>query len=153
MQVFKNRLSTAEIRDLADFVLAADGYHLPPDGPVARGAELSRTHGCESCHGVAGSGGVRNPGAFIGSVASWVGPDFPHLVAGRAEFGEWVLGGRSRRLEASRPASFFLDRANLFMPALRGHLGEAEVDALWAYVQWLRGRWGRGGAVGAAAGP
>ncbi len=115
--------------------------------------ELNPAQRAAVTFGVAGSGGVRNPGAFIGSVASWVGPDFPHLVADRAEFGEWVLDGRSRRLEASRPASFFLERANLFMPAFRGHLGAAEVDALWAYVQWLRGRWGRGGAAGAAAGP
>ena len=140
MRGFKDRLSPGQIEDLAAFVLAADGYLVPQDGPVARGSQISAKFACESCHGVGGSGGVSNPRSFTLHVPGWVGPDFPHLVSGQEEFRRWVLDGRSPRWASSRPASFFLDRANLYMPAFRGNLSDRDVDDLWAYLQWLRGR-------------
>jgi mono/diheme cytochrome c family protein len=138
MRGFKDRLSRRQIQDLAAFVLAADGYLVPLEGPVARGSQLCAKFACESCHGVGGSGGVPNPRSFTLHVPGWVGPDFPHLVSGKEEFRRWVLDGRSPRLAADRAASFFLDRANLYMPAFRGSLSDDEVDAIWAYVSWLR---------------
>jgi mono/diheme cytochrome c family protein len=138
MKAFKGRLSEGEIRDLAAFVLAADALQVPPEGPVARGQEISAKFGCESCHGIAGSGGVRNPRSLTGAVPGWTGADFDHLSSGRTEFGEWVRDGRSVRMRNDRLASIFLDRANLQMPAFRGVLKEGDVDDLWAYVLWLR---------------
>jgi hypothetical protein len=71
-------------------------------------------------------------------VPSWDGRDFPELVRDRAEFAEWVERGVSRRFERDPLARFFLDRAVLEMPAYRNHLEPGDLDALWAYVQWLR---------------
>jgi hypothetical protein len=38
----------------------------------------------------------------------------------------------------SRLGSFFLDRANLHMPAFEGVTSEENLGDLWAHVQWLR---------------
>lgn len=138
MRAFKDRLDAGQIRDLAAFVLAADGFGFPSEGPVARGAELSAKFGCESCHGAGGSGGVLNGRSFTGTVPGWIGPDFSDLVRTRAEFSQWVLDGRSERMKTNAAAAFFLDRANLQMPAYRGALDESEVEQLWTYLQWLR---------------
>lgn len=138
MRAFRDRLGPGQIADLAAYVLAADGYFVPSEGPVAQGSDLSLKFGCESCHGVGGSGGNSNPRSFTGTVPGWTGPDFSHLVPDRSEFGQWVLDGRSRTMSESRAASFFLNRANLQMPAFRGTLSDKDVDALWQYVQWLR---------------
>ncbi len=62
----------------------------------------------------------------------------------RAEFSEWVERGRSVRFEKNPLARHFLDRAAVKMPAFRRHLQPGDLDALWAYVTWLRG--GNGGA-------
>ncbi len=145
MPAFGDRLSRREIDDLTTFVLAADGYLVPPEGPVARGAELSAKLGCEGCHGVTGAGGVTNPRSFTGVVPGWVGPAFDHLVEGEGEFRQWVLEGRSDRWRRSRLGSFFLDRANLRMPAFEGVTSEENVGDLWAYVQWLRSAEGPAG--------
>jgi len=138
MPAFGDRLSRREINDLTAFVLAADGYLVPPEGPVARGAELSAKLGCEGCHGVAGAGGVINPRSFTGIVPGWVGPAFCHLVRDEGEFRQWVREGRSERWRRSRLGAFFLDRANLHMPAFGGVTSREDVEDLWAYVQWLR---------------
>ena len=138
MKAFKGRLNSRQIQDLAAFVLAADGYLVPSEGPVAKGAELALKYGCESCHGAGGSGGVPNPKSLTGSVPGWVGPDFAELVRDRKEFEEWVLDGRSARMKRSGAASFFLHRASLQMPAFRGALSEQDLDGVWAYVLWLR---------------
>ena len=143
MRAFRDRLGPGQIADLAAFVLAADGYLIPQEGPVAQGSDLSLKYGCESCHGVGGSGATPNPRSFTGTVPGWTGPDFSHLVSGRAEFGQWVLDGRSRKMSDSRAAAFFLNRANLQMPSFRGTLSDKDVDALWQYVQWLRETRGR----------
>lgn len=137
MKAFKGRLSSKQIQDLAAFVLAADGYLVPSEGPAAKGAELSLKYGCESCHGVGGSGGMPNPKSFTGSVPGWVGPDFMDLVRNRKEFDEWVLEGRSARMKRNGAASLFLDRATLQMPSFRGALAEQDTDNLWAYIHWL----------------
>jgi mono/diheme cytochrome c family protein len=138
MRAFKERLSQKQIGDLAAFVLAADGFGVPSEGPVSKGSDLSLKFGCESCHGVGGSGGVPNPKSFTGTVPGWTGPDFTELTASQREFQEWVLNGRSNRMLKNRGASFFLDRAQLQMPSFKGALNGQDAENLWAYVQWLR---------------
>jgi len=140
MKAFKGRLSSKQIQHLAAFVLAADGYLVPSEGPVAKGFELSLKFGCESCHGVGGSGGGPNPKSFTGTVPGWIGPDFLDLTRTRKEFGEWVMDGRCTRLKQNRAASFFLDRATLQMPSFRGTFAEQDIDNLWAYLLWLRSK-------------
>jgi mono/diheme cytochrome c family protein len=138
MLAFGGRLSHRDIDALAAFVLAADGYLVPTEGSVARGAEVSTKLGCEGCHGVAGAGGIHNPRSFTGAVPGWTGTDFDHLVSGESEFRQWVLEGRSDRWRRNWLASRFLDRANLQMPAFAGAASDRDVSDLWAYVQWLR---------------
>ncbi len=138
MPAFKDRLGAGEIDDLALYVMAADGYLVPDSGPVAQGFTLSRKFGCESCHGIGGCGGVPNRRSFTLAVPGWTGADFSHLVSGRQEFDEWLLDGRSKRMARNHAASFFLDRANLYMPSFRGALKPGDGDALWAYLQFLR---------------
>ena len=140
MKAFKGRLSSKQIKDLAAFVLAADGYLVPSEGSVAKGSELSLKFGCESCHGVGGSGGALNPKSFTGTVPGWIGPDFNDLTRNQKEFGEWVLDGRPARMKKNQAASFFLNRANLQMPSFRGVLAEQDVGSLWAYILWLRSK-------------
>ena len=137
MPAYRSRLRGREIQDLVAYVVAADGYLVPADGPVAGGRGVSRRYGCESCHGIGGSGGVRNHGSLTGSVAGWIGAEFAELVRSEAEFAEWVRDGRSSRMKRSAAASFFLDRSDLSMPAFGTALSTEEVSALWSYVQWL----------------
>lgn len=146
MQTYKKRLSNGQIQDLAAFVLAADGFGVPSEGTVAKGSELAVKFGCESCHGVGGSGGVHNPKSFTGTVPGWIGPDFVELVGSQREFRQWVLIGRSDKMMTNRGASFFLNRASLKMPAFEGTLSDQDVESIWAYVQWLRGNSARDAA-------
>lgn len=138
MPAFGKRLSESEIEDLTEFVVAASGAYSAPDSLAARGLERAESLGCLGCHGAGGRMARPNPGSLKGYVPSWDGADFPELVSGRAEFQEWVERGVSRRFESNPIARFFLDRAVLRMPPYRTHLDVGDVDALWAYVQWLR---------------
>jgi len=71
-------------------------------------------------------------------VPSWDGSDFPELVKSRAEFEEWVERGVPRRLERNPLAREFLRRASLRMPGYEKHLEPGDLEALRAYVEWLR---------------
>jgi mono/diheme cytochrome c family protein len=137
MPAFGRRLSRRQIDDLVAFVLASG--HPEPDVAAARqGLQRAQALGCSGCHGAGGRLARPNPRSLKGYVPSWDGRDFPELVRDRQEFAEWVERGRSRRFAENPIARFFLDRAVLKMPAYRDHLQPGDVDALWAYVTWLR---------------
>ena len=138
MPAFGRRLAPGQIEDLVALVEAAAGTPEPEDSLARRGLERSEKLGCGGCHGPGGRFARQNPGSLKGYVPSWDGRDFPELVRDRAEFGEWVEHGVSRRFERNPLARFFLDRAVLRMPAFEKHLEPGDVDALWAYVLWLR---------------
>ena len=138
MPAFKGRVSERQMADLVAFVMASSGMSEPEDSLAARGLERAEALGCVGCHGAGGRLAGRNPGSLKGYVPSWDGEDFPELVRSRAEFGEWVERGVSQRFEHDPMAQFFLKRAVLAMPAYRKHLEPGDLDALWAYVQWLR---------------
>ena len=138
MPAFGRRLRSGQIEDLVAFVEAAGGRPEPEDSLAARGLERSRALGCNGCHGPGGRLARPNLGSLKGYVPSWDGRDFTELVRDRAEFGEWVERGVSRRFEKNPLARFFLDRAVLRMPAFEKHLKPGDVDSLWAYVSWLR---------------
>jgi mono/diheme cytochrome c family protein len=138
MPAFGARLSAAEIADLTAFVLAADGYHSPPEPLARRGEEIARSH-CLGCHGVGGAGGVPNPGSPFGYVPAWWGPDFRDLVRDEAELREWITSGSSQRVAGWPLAPWFWRRQTLRMPAYGEDLEPADVDALVAYIAWLGG--------------
>ncbi|HEU4723661.1 MAG TPA: c-type cytochrome [Candidatus Eisenbacteria bacterium] len=138
MPAFGKRLTEREIDDLVAFVLAAAGQSAPADSLPAAGLERAAALGCFGCHGMGGRYARPNPGSFKGFVPPWDGPDFPELVADRGEFQEWVEEGVSRRFKANRAARFFLRRPPLHMPAYKKQLQPGDLNALWAYVTWLR---------------
>jgi mono/diheme cytochrome c family protein len=140
MPAFGHRLSARQIDDLAAFVEAVSGIPEPPDSLPRAGLERAGALGCTGCHGPGGRLARPNPGSFKGYVPSWDGPDFPELVRDRAEFGEWVERGVSRRFERLPLARYFLHRATLHMPAYGRRVMPGDVDALWAYVRWVRTR-------------
>jgi hypothetical protein len=81
------------------------------------------------------------------AAATWDGLDFTELAADDAEIREWILDGRPARLQRNPIARFFMDRQALRMPAFRGHIETKDVEAIVAYIRWLRRS-----RLGAAAG-
>jgi mono/diheme cytochrome c family protein len=139
MPAFEHRLSPRQIDDLVAYVAAMAGMSGPGDSLAQHGLERAEALGCVGCHGPGGRLAGRNPGSLKGYVPSWDGADFPDLVHDRTEFGEWVEHGISRRFDGNPLARTFLRRAVLHMPAYGERLAPGDVDALWAYVGWLRG--------------
>lgn len=140
MPAYKDRLSATQIEDLVAFVAAQSEMDAPEDTLAAKGVERAQALGCVGCHGTGGRFARPNPGSLKGYVPSWDGGDFPELVQSREEFADWIRDGISDRFEENPAAMFFLRRAALKMPAFRSHLEPGDVDALWAYVRWLRSR-------------
>jgi mono/diheme cytochrome c family protein len=138
MPAFGRRLTPGQIEDLVAYVEAVAERSEPGDSLALAGARRAREIGCTGCHGTGGRLERPNPGSLRGYVPSWDGPDFPEMVRSRAEFGEWVEHGSSRRFANSALARFFLRRAALRMPAFERHLKPGDEDALWAYIRWLR---------------
>jgi mono/diheme cytochrome c family protein len=101
-------------------------------GPVQRGARLAAERGCLSCHGPAGHLADPDGTRGIGSVPSFEHDDVTGYAKSESEIREWILDGKPRRLREEtdvEPAPL------LAMPAWRGRLSNAEVDALVAYVK------------------
>lgn len=142
MPAYGEHLSAQEIDDLVAWLAAAGGYDRPPPGPATRGRALARELGCTGCHGEDGRGGIANPGSFKGYIPPWEGPDFALVVESEAELREWILDGVSRRFAGNPAAQLFLRRQAIHMPAYRGRVDRAGLDALVAYIGGL-GRAGR----------
>lgn len=138
MPAFEHRLGAAQIEDLVAYVEATAGRPEPEDSLAGLGLQRARALGCMGCHGAGGRLERQNPGSLRGYVPSWDGPDFPELVRGRAEFGEWVERGVSRRFEQNAAARFFILRAAVKMPAYGRRLEPGDADAIWTYIEWLR---------------
>ncbi len=138
MPAFKRRLNEHEMDDLVAYVMAMSGMPEPEDSLSSHGLERAESLGCVGCHGSGGRLARSNPGSLKGYVPSWDGVDFPDLVRDSTEFSQWVKRGVSRRFEHDQLARFFLDRAVLKMPAYERHLEPGDLEALWAYVNWLR---------------
>jgi mono/diheme cytochrome c family protein len=139
MPAFGKRLGRRQIDDLVAYVMAVSGTDAPLEGSsAALGLARVEALGCTGCHGAGGRLARPNPGSLKGYVPSWDGADFADLVKNRAEFDEWVNDGVSQRFATLPPARFFLDRAVLRMPAYETHLESGDLDAMWAYVEWLR---------------
>ena len=138
MPAYGKKLSARQIDDLVSFAMAVAAEPAPGDSLALRGRDLAAELGCVGCHGEGGRFARPNPGSLKGYVPPWDGPDFAELVQNRGEFGEWIERGVSRRFLANPVAQFFLDRGTLRMPAYEKHLDAGDVDALWAYVRWLR---------------
>ena len=138
MPAYGRRLPAHAIDDLVAFVMARAEMPAPEDSLALYGRDRAEALGCFGCHGAGARFARPNPGSFKGYVPSWDGRDFPDLVQSKTEFREWVEEGVGRRFRDNAAATFFLRKAPLHMPAYRDHLEAGDVDAIWAYVQWLR---------------
>ncbi len=138
MPAYGRRLSASQIEDLAAYVVAVNGAPAPAETLATRGLERADALGCTGCHGPGGRLALTNPGSMKGYVPSWDGRDWPELVRDRDEFDQWVRHGVSDRFKTNPAAAFFLRRARLHMPAFDTHLADGDLEALWAYVTWVR---------------
>jgi mono/diheme cytochrome c family protein len=138
MPGFRDVLSSREVDDVVAYFLAASRSAAIDDSRAARGRDLAAKFRCEACHGVGGSGGVRNPGSLKGYVPGWLGPDFGELVRDDDELRRWILDGGIERLARNPLARHFLTSQRLQMPAYKAALPPEDVDALVAYVRLLR---------------
>lgn len=142
MPAYGERLSEQELADLVAWVGAVEGIERVQGEGVAEGRELARKHGCLSCHGVEGAGGLPNPGSLGGFVPGFLGRNFADLVTSETEFREWVREGTSQRLGSKAWIRFFWGRQELQMPAFREELSDEEISLLWRWVQAVRKRHG-----------
>lgn len=138
MPAWRGRLSDAQVDDLVAYVRALAAADVPEHPAARTGHAVAERLGCFRCHGPGGRGAGSNPGSLKGYIPPWDGRDFAELVADEGELREWILDGRPQRLQANRLARFFLDRQTIRMPAFRGQITEEELQALEAYIGWLR---------------
>jgi len=138
MPAFGDRLTDQELDDVVAYVIVVGGVDGPRDGMAHRGFARASELGCFGCHGSGGRLAPPNPGSLKGYIPSWDGKDFPELVRDSDEFDQWVRNGISDRFQNSAFARTYQDRSNIRMPAYEKHLQDGDVDALWAYVEWLR---------------
>jgi mono/diheme cytochrome c family protein len=139
MPSYGDILSPRELDDLAAYVAAVAGLGGPPEKSLAaKGREEAREHGCFSCHGVDGAGLLPNPGSFKGYIPGWRGPDFEDLVRDERELRQWILEGGLERLTESALARRYIEGQKTKMPAFRGAIEEHDLEAIVAYIEWLR---------------
>lgn len=139
MPAYGKRLSKTQIDDLVSYVRLINGQLRPDDSLPRLGYFRADSLGCFGCHGEGGWLSRPNPRSFKGYVASWATADFRDLTHDRQEFGQWVTAGVADRLRENPVAAYLLRRPVLHMIAYRDHLRSGDLDALWAYVQWLQG--------------
>lgn len=145
MPSYRRFLTERQVGDLVAYLRATSGQILPVDDPQAfRGAELAIEHECFACHGPLGAGGIANPGSFKGYIPSFWGSDFDDLVRDDGELRAWIADGRIARIAEHPIGGWFFRRQALEMPAYGERLPAADIDALVAYVRWIRsGSWRR----------
>lgn len=141
MPAYADKVSPGELDDLIAYVRAVSGRSgSASPQEVYEGGVVAERFGCFGCHGSSGMGGIGNPGSLTGRIPAWDGEEFSDLVRDERELRAWILDGRIDRLWNDTLARGFLERQIIQMPAYRDVLSDAELDALVAYVGWLRHR-------------
>jgi mono/diheme cytochrome c family protein len=138
MPAYGERIGEAELSDLTSYVLAVSRFGWPEDPDVSEGREVAERFGCFGCHGPEGRGLVLNPGSLKGYVPPWDGPDYPELVRDDEEFRQWVRDGITERFRSNPAARTILETQAIEMPAYGERITDDELDALLAYVDWVR---------------
>ena len=138
MPAYRDHLDAQSLSDLIAFFKAASGWAPGMPDAAYEGFKVSQRLGCFGCHGMSGMGGVANPGSFKGHIPAWDGDEFADLVRGDDELRAWILDGRVPRLWNNPAARHFLEAQVTQMPAYRGHLSEAELSAVMAFIAWVR---------------
>jgi mono/diheme cytochrome c family protein len=138
MPAWRDVLSAREVDDVVAYVVAVSDFGSAPEGQVLAGRDAAVKLGCFQCHGAQGRGNPPNPGSLKGYIPSWDGADYPELVRDDAELREWIRDGSPRRLREHRIASYFLEKQAVKMPAYKDRVTEEELQALAAYIKWIR---------------
>jgi mono/diheme cytochrome c family protein len=142
MPAYRGYVTGAQVEDLVVYLRAASGQVLPDAELAVRGADVAIEQSCFGCHGPLGAGGVPNPGSYKGYVPSFWGADFDELVRDDAELRAWIAEGKIARIAEHPIGKRFFVRQRLQMPAYGKFIPPADVDALVAYVRWIRsGAW------------
>ena len=138
MPAYGEFLDDRQVSDLVAWVCALEGIDPPEGEAVQQGLKAARRHGCFSCHGVAGSGGLSNPRSLGGFIPGFLGRNFEDLVENETEFREWILDGTSTRLSSNPLVAFFWRRQSISMPAYRDDVDREEIELMWSWVQSMR---------------
>jgi mono/diheme cytochrome c family protein len=138
MPAFRGRLTAAELADLTVYVLTVSQFGDPADPKATAGRDVALRFGCFGCHGTEGRGLIADPGSLKGYVPPWDGDDYADLVRDDGELRQWVRKGAADRLRANPAARHFLDGEAIQMPAFGDNLKPDELEALVAYVHWVR---------------
>lgn len=137
MPAYKTRLTAAELDDVTAYVLTVMQF-AQLEGKAADGQAAAKRLGCFGCHGPEGRGLVSNPGSLKGYTPAWDGADYAELVESPAEFKQWVRNGITDRFRANPAARHFVEGEVIRMPAYHGQVSDADLEALLAYVDWVR---------------
>ncbi|MSS73241.1 MAG: c-type cytochrome [Candidatus Latescibacteria bacterium] len=142
MPGWRGKISTRDLDDLVAFFKAVSDFgEVPPEGSRADEGRLAAWKlGCFSCHGPQGRGTMPNVRAFKGYIPSWDGDDFPDLVANDQELRDWILDGGPKRILEHPVARWFIQQQPIKMPAYRRSITDEQVEAIIAYIHWLRGK-------------
>ncbi|MBI4551961.1 MAG: c-type cytochrome [Candidatus Latescibacteria bacterium] len=141
MPGWRGAISERELTDLIAFYKAVSDFVTPPDSSLAeQGRQEAKKLGCFSCHGPQGRGTMPNVRSFKGYIPSWNGDDFPELVQNDQEIRDWILDGGPKRILEHPVAKWFIEREPIKMPRFRGHITDEQMNAIIAYIHWLRGR-------------
>jgi mono/diheme cytochrome c family protein len=142
MPAYRGFVRAAQLEDLVAYLRATSGQVLPEETLAARGGDLAIEHGCFACHGELGAGGVPNPGSFKGYVPGFWGGDYDELVRNDEELHAWIAEGEIARITEHPIGGWFFRRQVIKMPAYKRFLPAADLEALVAYVRWIRaGTW------------
>ena len=139
MPAYEGRLDERELEDLVAFFKAVAAFEeWPDDAEVRQGWSVASRLGCFGCHGASGRVPMPNPGSLKGVIPAWDGADFAELVRDEEELRQWILNGVIPRLQEHPIAKRYLARQVIPMPGYREKLEEGDLDALVAYIRWLR---------------
>src|SRR5262249_23750892 len=124
------------------YLRSTSGQIIPDEKQAARGAEVANDLSCFACHGPLGSGGMPNPRSFKGYVPAFWGTDFDDLVHDNGELRTWITDGEIARIAHHPIGGWFFRRQVVKMPAYKDRVPAEDIDALVAYVKWIRaGAW------------
>ena len=138
MPAYEGLLTDRELHDLVAYFRAVSWWTPDIPGAAYAGRKTASRLGCFGCHGPSGIGGVPNPGSLKGHIPPWDGEEFEELVRNEEELREWIMDGHIRRLQDNPFARHFLEGQKTQMPAYRGHISGEDLDAMVAFIQWLR---------------
>ncbi|TME70118.1 MAG: c-type cytochrome [Chloroflexi bacterium] len=142
MPAYRAFVSASQVEDLVAYLRATSGQVLPDAALAARGAEIAGELSCFSCHGPLGAGGIANPGSFKGYIPGFWDRDFDELVRDDGELHAWIGKGELPRISNHPIGRIFFHRQAIKMPRYEDVRPQADLDALVAYVRWIRaGTW------------